>query len=113
MTVALFIPCFIDQLFPGVGIAALQVLERLGLEVEVPQDVACCGQPPANAGYERLGTGALRTFVAAFADYDRIVDTCLALARDASARRRIADAGFEIVSARRQEELLREALAPP
>jgi L-lactate dehydrogenase complex protein LldE len=56
-----------------VGIASLQVLERLGLEVVVPGGVACCGQPAANAGFEREGAGALRAFVDAFAGCERIV----------------------------------------
>ena len=71
--VALFIPCYIDQLYPRMGIAALQLLERLGLEVLVPQGAACCGQPPANAGFERQGAGALGELVSTFAECDRIV----------------------------------------
>ncbi len=71
--VALFIPCFVDQLAPRVGIAALELLERLGLDVEVPEGAACCGQPAANAGFERQGAGALRRLVEVFAEYERIV----------------------------------------
>jgi len=73
LRVALFAPCFVDQLYPHVAIAALVLLERLGVDVDVPQGAACCGQPPANAGYERDGARALRSLVDAFAAYDRIV----------------------------------------
>jgi Fe-S oxidoreductase len=71
--VALFAPCFVDQLYPHVAIAALVLLERLGVDVDVPQGAACCGQPAANAGFERDGERALRAIVEAFAAYDRII----------------------------------------
>lgn len=73
MTVALFAPCYVDQLYPQVAMAALQVLEQLGVDVDVPSGAACCGQPPSNAGFARLGDNALRTFVRTFADYDRTI----------------------------------------
>ena len=73
MTVALFAPCYIDQLYPQVAIAALHVLERLGVEVDVPSGAACCGQPPSNAGFATLGDHALRGFVDTYADYDRTI----------------------------------------
>jgi len=51
MTVTLFIPCFVDALFPRAGIAMVEILERLGHKVICPEDIACCGQPPFNSGY--------------------------------------------------------------
>jgi L-lactate dehydrogenase complex protein LldE len=51
MTVTLFIPCFVDLLYPEVGISMVHILERLGHKVECPEDVACCGQPAFNSGY--------------------------------------------------------------
>ena len=71
--VALFAPCFVDQLHPQVAIAALQVLERLGVDVAVPDGAACCGQPPANAGFAQDAEPVLARFVATFRDYERIV----------------------------------------
>ena len=53
MKVALFVPCFVDAFFPEVGIATLQLLERLGCEVDYPLDQTCCGQPMANCGLQR------------------------------------------------------------
>ena len=73
MNVALFAPCFVDQLYPQVAIAALDVLERLGVNVEVPSGAACCGQPPANAGFARAGETALARFVRTFAMYDTTI----------------------------------------
>ena len=49
-TVGLFIPCYIDQLYPQVGLATLELLERYGYQVEFPEAQTCCGQPMANTG---------------------------------------------------------------
>jgi L-lactate dehydrogenase complex protein LldE len=73
MTVALFVPCYIDQLYPKVAIAALTVLERLGVQIAVPDGAACCGQPMANAGFARSGMPTLARFVETFAPYERII----------------------------------------
>jgi L-lactate dehydrogenase complex protein LldE len=51
MTITLFIPCFVDALFPRAGISMVEILERLGHTVVCPEDIACCGQPPFNSGY--------------------------------------------------------------
>ena len=51
MTVTLFIPCFIDAVYPRVGISMVEILERLGHTVVCPEEIACCGQPPFNSGY--------------------------------------------------------------
>jgi L-lactate dehydrogenase complex protein LldE len=51
MKVTLFIPCFVDLMFPKVGISMVQILERLGHQIECPEDLTCCGQPPFNSGY--------------------------------------------------------------
>ncbi len=51
MKVTLFIPCFVDLMFPRVGISMVKILEQLGHTIECPEDVACCGQPAFNSGY--------------------------------------------------------------
>jgi L-lactate dehydrogenase complex protein LldE len=51
MTVTLFIPCFVDALFPRAGICIVEILERLGHKIVVPEKIVCCGQPPFNSGY--------------------------------------------------------------
>ncbi|GAB3626648.1 Fe-S oxidoreductase [Pandoraea terrae] len=73
MKVALFVPCFIDALFPEVGIATLALLEKLGVTVEYPRRQTCCGQPLANNGCEADAAGAETLFVENFAGYDYIV----------------------------------------
>ncbi len=49
--VALFIPCFVDQLSPQVGLDVARVLERVGYEPYFPEEQTCCGQPAFNAGH--------------------------------------------------------------
>lgn len=49
--VSLFIPCFVDQLTPQVGIDVARVLRRIGCDVDFPEAQTCCGQPAFNSGY--------------------------------------------------------------
>lgn len=51
MKVDLFIPCFIDQLYPETAFNTVKVLEKAGCEVQYNPDQTCCGQPAYNAGY--------------------------------------------------------------
>jgi L-lactate dehydrogenase complex protein LldE len=73
MKVALFVPCYVDQFFPGVAIATLQLLEKFGVSVHVPLGQTCCGQPMANSGFEHLTGETNELFCKNFADYDYIV----------------------------------------
>ncbi|MFH6998528.1 (Fe-S)-binding protein [Flavobacterium sp. FlaQc-57] len=73
MKVALFIPCYIDQFYPNVGIATLQLLEKLGCDVAFPLEQTCCGQPMANSGFASLSKGCDKNFVKNFAGFDYIV----------------------------------------
>jgi len=73
MKVALFIPCYIDQFYPQVGIATLQLLEKLGCEVAFPLEQTCCGQPMANSGFAGLGKGCDINFIKNFSGFDYIV----------------------------------------
>ena len=49
--VQIFIPCFVDQLYPQTGMNMVKVLEKLGCEVSYNPKQTCCGQPAFNAGY--------------------------------------------------------------
>ncbi len=73
MTLGLFIPCYIDQLYPQVGRATLSLLQGLGHEVVVPSSPSCCGQPMSNSGYAHLSEGCVTDFGDAFASFDHIV----------------------------------------
>src|SRR6478672_10515352 len=50
-SVAFFVTCIVDTLYPEIGEAAVAVLERLGIEVRFPSDQTCCGQPAFNSGH--------------------------------------------------------------
>ncbi|MGL4347519.1 MAG: (Fe-S)-binding protein [Chitinophagaceae bacterium] len=66
MKVQLFIPCFMDQLFPNTSQNVWNILETYGCEVIYPLQQTCCGQAPYNAGYEleatRIGNRLLKNF---------------------------------------------------
>jgi L-lactate dehydrogenase complex protein LldE len=62
MKVSLFVTCIVDQMFPQVGVATVEVLHRLGAEVSFNPDQTCCGQPAFNTGYREEARGvAART----------------------------------------------------
>jgi Cysteine-rich domain len=73
MRVGLFIPCYMDAFEPEVGIATLELLERLGCTVEYPVDQTCCGQPMTNTGCHQDAAAAEALFVKNFSGYDFIV----------------------------------------
>lgn len=51
MKVQVFIPCFVDQLFPQTAFNMIRVLEKAGCEVSYNPNQTCCGQPAFNAGF--------------------------------------------------------------
>ncbi len=73
MRVALFVPCYIDQFYPQVAVASLELLEKLGCEVIVPSDQTCCGQPMANSGFASATEGCDTNFSNNFEGFDYIV----------------------------------------
>jgi len=84
MRIGLFIPCYIDQFYPQVGLATVDVLERLGMEVDFPEEQTCCGQPLANAGLHNDTKPLAERFLQVFAGYDYIVSpsgSCVAMVR--------------------------------
>ena len=73
MRVALFIPCYVDQLYPDVGFASLELLEAHGIVAEVPAQQTCCGQVLTNRGALRAAIPLARGFEAVFGGYDYVV----------------------------------------
>jgi L-lactate dehydrogenase complex protein LldE len=71
--VSLFVTCVVDQVFPQVGIAMAEVLERLGYEIDFPQAQTCCGQPAFNSGYPEEARTVARHFLDVFRDSEYIV----------------------------------------
>jgi L-lactate dehydrogenase complex protein LldE len=85
MRVALFLTCFNDTLFPQTGRAVVELLERLGCEVDFPLEQTCCGQMHVNSGYEHEAGKLLERFPRVFSGYDAIVSpsaSCVAHVRE-------------------------------
>ena len=73
MTIALFIPCYVDQFYQDAAIATLQLLEKYVDKVVFPPNQTCCGQPMSNAGFEYLSQGCNNLFIENFSGFDYIV----------------------------------------
>ncbi len=73
MRITLFVPCFVDQLYPNVGKAVVTVLRKLGHEVVVPEGQTCCGQPAFNAGFHDEARSVARHTMNVMAGSDLVV----------------------------------------
>ena len=84
MKVALFVPCYVDQLFPRVAWSTVTLLERLGCEVTFDPAQACCGQPLLTAGAPDAVRPIARRFLDVFERADHVVApsaSCVATVR--------------------------------
>lgn len=66
MKVQLFIPCFVDQLYPETGMNMVKILKKLGCQVVFNEKQTCCGQPAFNAGYWDEARAVATKFLADF-----------------------------------------------
>lgn len=85
MNVALFVPCYVDQLYPQVGLATAALLERAGCTVEFPEAQTCCGQPMANSGFFDDARPLARKFIEVFDRYEHVVcpsGSCTSMVRN-------------------------------
>lgn len=79
MKVALFIPCYVDLMYPEVGVSTVRLLRRLGVDVIYPEGQTCCGQPAFNSGFFQETRNVADHFLDIFEkrqsekDYDYIV----------------------------------------
>jgi L-lactate dehydrogenase complex protein LldE len=73
MTVQLFVPCFVDQLYPDVAFNTIKVLEKAGCTVKYNAQQTCCGQPAFNAGFWGEAKDVCTKFVQDFDGADYIV----------------------------------------
>jgi L-lactate dehydrogenase complex protein LldE len=71
--IALFIPCFVDQLSPQVGLDTAKVLEKVGYEPFFPEEQTCCGQPAFNAGHWQEARPLAERFLKVFKDAELVV----------------------------------------
>ena len=73
MNVQLFVPCFIDQLYPTVAFNMVKVLEKVGCKVSYNVNQTCCGQPAFNAGFRDDAKAVCKKFLEDFKGDDYIV----------------------------------------
>ena len=73
MKIGLFIPCYVDAVYPQVGVATYKLLKHLGLDVTYPLNQTCCGQPMANAGFEKMAVPLAEKFEDMFGNFDYVV----------------------------------------
>jgi len=73
MNVQIFIPCFVDQLYPETGFNMVKVLEKAGCNVKYNPNQTCCGQPAFNAGFHNEACDVARKFIKDFEGPDYIV----------------------------------------
>ena len=73
MKIGLFVPCYVNTLFPEVGVATYKLLKHLNIDVDYPLNQTCCGQPMANAGFEKKAIPLAERFEDMFKDYDYVV----------------------------------------
>jgi L-lactate dehydrogenase complex protein LldE len=71
--VSLFIPCFVDQLAPEIGMDTARVLRRVGCEIDFPEAQTCCGQPAFNTGYWDEARPLAERFLRVFGSAESVV----------------------------------------
>lgn len=82
--ISLFIPCFVDQVYPETGLAAVSLLRQAGCTVHYPREQTCCGQPAFNSGYRGEACSLAERFIRLFADAEAVVapsGSCVSMAR--------------------------------
>jgi L-lactate dehydrogenase complex protein LldE len=85
MNLQLFIPCYIDQVYPQVGMSTVCLLESLDCTVHYPEAQTCCGQPLLNAGHTCELKGVASNFINVFSGTDPIVcpsASCVSMVRN-------------------------------
>lgn len=73
MKVTLFVTCLVDMFQGDVGKATVELLERLGCEIEFPTSQVCCGQPSYNSGYVEQSKATMQNMITTFEHAEVIV----------------------------------------
>ncbi len=107
MQVALMVPCYIDMFYPEVGVATLELLEKLKVDVVYPFEQTCCGQPMANSGCFEDAQATEELVIKNFSAFDHIVvpsGSCtyhlrhkFTAAPDSPERRKISASVYDLV----------------
>ena len=103
-TIAIFVTCMVDQMFPEIGAAAVRLLRRTGATVVFPERQTCCGQPFSNSGFVREAIPLAKNTIEVLEPYEAVVvpgGSCTGVIRHEYLDRFEADPGW----ARRAEAL--------
>lgn len=73
MKATLFATCLVDMFQSNVGKATVELLERLGCEIDFPESQICCGQPSYNSGYVKESMDAMKRMINTFSEAEYIV----------------------------------------
>lgn len=117
MKIGLFIPCFMNELYPEASMATLKILENLNLDVEYPMEQTCCGQPQANTGCYHEANELAHRFLEIFKKYDYVVapsGSCISMIRENYAQFLEGIDGFEHLRKNSYElvEFLHDVIKP-
>ena len=117
MKVGLFIPCFINDLYPNIALDTLKILENAGLDIEYPMEQTCCGQAQANTGLKKEAEILAKRFLKIFKKYDYIVGpsgSCVSMVRYNYAQFLDGKDGFEHIKNNTYEliEFLHDIIKP-
>ena len=85
MRASLFITCYNDTLYPETGRAVVQLIERLGVELDIHPKQPCCGQMHANTGFRGEAFSQAKRLVRLYRDAETVVipsSSCVAMIRD-------------------------------
>ncbi len=85
MEAGIFIPCFIDQVYPQTGMNMVKLLEQAGITPKYNPSQTCCGQMAFNGGYWEEARCVAEKFIRDFMDYPLVVGpsaSCIGMVRN-------------------------------
>ncbi len=105
MTVGLFIPCYIDQLYPEVALSTFRLLQKFNINVDYPTEQTCCGQPLYNSGCFEDCKPLAKKFIQTFEKYDYIVapsGSCISMVKNHYSKlddqaHKVIDKSYELI----------------
>lgn len=85
MKVDIFVPCYIDQLYPETGFSMVKILEKAGVDVRYNKNQTCCGQLSFKAGYWDHAKSIGEKFIRDFMNCEHVVApsaSCVSMVRN-------------------------------
>jgi L-lactate dehydrogenase complex protein LldE len=96
--IALFIPCYTEQIFPETGMALARLLRHYGMKVINVSHQTCCGQPAFNSGYQDLAVPLAERFLRLYEPYDFIVapsGSCVSMVKNFYGKLNLSPKGYD------------------